>query len=147
LSIHAEAITYCANRSPTAPIQARFSLGHGIARALAAGGPGPDAHDVAALGDAEVRRLGALVAITGSAAAAGENKRVARLIVTAPEAAETMVVGCVPGEPDMPLTVHDAEDKLIRFAAPAIGADRAAAMASALPQAPLSSSVKDILGG
>ncbi len=51
----------------------------------------------------------------------------------------------MPGAPDMPMNAGDVEDKFIRYATPAIGAERAAAMANSLLKAPLTSPLKDIL--
>ena len=145
LSIYSEAITYCGNRSPITPIQAQFSLSYGIAWALVKGGLAPDAYSINGLNDPEIRRLEALVTITEDPTMTSDNKRSARLIVGTPKGAETMVADTVPGEPDVPLSAHDVEDKFIRYATPVIGADRATDVASAFLQAPLSSSVRDML--
>ena len=145
LSTYEEAITYCGNRSPTTSIQAQFSLSYGIAWALVSGDLAPDAYNVSGLTDPEVRRLETLVTITEDPNMTSENRRGARLVVGTPKGTEPIGVDAVPGEPEYPLSVHDVEDKFIRYAAPVIGADRATDIASALLQAPLSSSVRDIL--
>ena len=147
LSIYSEAITYCGNRSPSTPIQAQFSLSYGIAWALVKGDLAPDAYSINGLNNTEVRRLEALVAITEDPTMTSENRRAARLIVGTPNGAEAMVADTVPGETDMPLSVQDVEDKFIRYATPAIGIDHATDMATALLEAPLSSSVRDVLTG
>ena len=51
----------------------------------------------------------------------------------------------VPGEADMPLAAREVEDKVVRYASPVIGADRAGVLASALLEASLSSSLKGLL--
>ena len=145
LSTYAEAIAYCGNRSPITPIQAQFSLSYGIAWALVSGDLAPDAYNSSALNDPEVRRLEALVTITEDLAMTSENKRAARLVVGTPNGAETTVADTVLGESEMPLSLHDVEDKFVRYVAPVIGADRATDMASALLKAPLSSSITEIL--
>ena len=147
LSTYAEAITYCGNRSPITPIQAQFSLSYGIAWALVSGDLAPDAYNSSGLNDPEVRRLEALVTITEDLAMTSENKRAARLVVGTPNGTETTVADTVPGEPEMPLSLHDVEDKFVRYVTPVIGADRATGMASALLKTPLSSSIKEILTG
>ena len=51
LHIYEEALTYCANRAPTRPIQAQFSLSYGLAHALVAGELSPAAYTDEALND------------------------------------------------------------------------------------------------
>jgi 2-methylcitrate dehydratase PrpD len=146
LSIYREAMTYCGNRAPRAPIQAQFSLSHGLAWALVHGDLTPEAYDDAGLTNPEVRRLEELVRISEDRAMTAENRRAARLVVATPSGDQCTVSGVVPGEPDMPLSAKDVEAKFIRYAAPGIGAGRAKDMASALLNAPLTASVAEIFG-
>ena len=145
LFIYAEAITYCSNRSPVTPIQAQFSLSYGIAWALVTGDLAPDAYDVAALNHPEVRRLEALVTITEDPALSNESRRAARLIVETSGDSETILADSVPGEPEYPLSDSFVEGKFVDYATPNIGANRASAIVSALRQATLALSVKEIV--
>ncbi len=147
LAVYPEAVTYCGNRAPVTAIQAQFSLSYGIAWALGAGDLAPDAYNPSSLDDAEVGRLEALVTITGESKFADEYRRAARLRVTTSKGVETMLVDAVPGDPDMPLSARDVESKFIRFTAPVIGGERAAAMAAQILQGPLTASLNQILTG
>ena len=147
LSIYGEAMTYCGDRAPTTPIQAQFSLSYGLAWALANGDLAPNAYDVGSLNEPEVRRLEALVTITEEPQFSSENKRAARLTVRTAEGSETLAVMIVPGDADMPLSAREVEDKFVRYASPVVGTGRAGVLASALLEASLSSSLRDLLAG
>ena len=146
LSIYGEAITYCGNRAPRAPIQAQFSLSYGLAWALMHGDLTPEAYGEAGLNDPEVRRLEALVRITEDKTMTTEARRGARLVVGTPTGDEVMLSGAVPGEPDLPMTPAEVEAKFIRYAGPSLGVDRARRMAAALLASPLEAPVARILG-
>jgi len=81
LSVYAEALTYCANRAPSLPIQAQFSLAYGVARALVAGDLAPDAYSPAALSDPAVRALERKIELSESAELTRAGTRGARLAV------------------------------------------------------------------
>jgi 2-methylcitrate dehydratase PrpD len=80
LHVYPEALTYCANRAPTRPIQAQFSLSYGVAHALASGELSPKAYTEDALNNALVRDLEAKVQLIEDKSIAG---RGARLVVEA----------------------------------------------------------------
>ena len=145
LRIYGEAITYCGNRAPDTPIQAQFSLSYGLAWTLVNGDLGPEAYHDASLSNGEVRRLEALVTIAEEPRFTTQNKRAARLTVSTAAGSETLAVDAVPGEIDLPLPAGDVEDKFIRYVAPILGAGRAREMTSAMLQAPLSSSLVNLL--
>ncbi len=145
LYIYGEAMTYCGNRAPRTPIQAQFSLSYGLAWTLARGDLAPDAYNAASLNDAEVHRLEALVTITEEARFTNENKRAARLTVGTVEGSETFTVEAVPGDADLPLSPKAVGDKFIRYVAPILGPSRAAKLAAAVNDAPLSASLVELL--
>ena len=145
LGIYGEAMTYCGNRAPTTPIQAQFSVSYGLAWMLYSGDLGPEAYHEAALNDAEARRLEALVNIVEDPTYTAANKRAARLTVTTTDGVETLLADRVPGDIELPLPAVDVEDKFIRYARPVLGPARAKSLAATLLQAPLSSSLVDLL--
>ena len=145
LRIYGEAMTYCGNRAPATPIQAQFSLSYGLAWALCSGDLGPEAYHQAALNDAEARRLEAMVNIVEEPAYTKANKRAARLTVTTAAGTEILLADRVPGDIDLPLPARDVADKFVRYVTPILGRTRAKALASSLSDAPLSSSLMDLL--
>jgi 2-methylcitrate dehydratase PrpD len=145
LSIYGEALTYCGNREPVTPIQAQFSLSYGLASALVRGDLGPEAYDANALRDSEVRRLEALVSLVEDPVLTRNNKRAATLTVTTKKSRETITASQVPGDPDFPLTTAWVEAKFLRYSTPIIGADRAAEIASAVLNEPLSTPLNGIV--
>ena len=147
LEIYGEAMTYCGNRAPTTPIQAQFSLSYGLAWALYSGDLGPEAYHEAALNDGEARRLETLVTIVEEPAYTKAEKRAARLTVTTADGGETLLADRVPGDIDLPLPAADVADKFVRYVTPILGPARTKTLAAALLEAPLSSSLVDLLSG
>ncbi|MBT3535902.1 MAG: MmgE/PrpD family protein, partial [Rhodospirillaceae bacterium] len=141
LQIYGEALTYCGNRAPRTPIQAQFSLSYGLAWALYQGDLGPEAYHDDSLTNGEVRRLEALVTIVEAPEFTGANKRAARLKV----GSEIFAVDAVPGEPDLPLPADAVEAKFIRYVGPIMGEGPARDAASRIIQAPLATSLADLL--
>lgn len=146
LSIYGEAITYCGNRAPRAPIQAQFSLSFGLAWALVHGDLGPDAYEEAGLNDPEVRRLEALVTITEDKAMTAAETRGARLAVGTATGQIEVPSGAVPGEKDLPLSDAEVDAKFIRYAAPRIGDGRATDLARALRHGSFEAKLATVLG-
>lgn len=97
LAVYPEATVYCGNRAPETAIQAQFSLSYGLAHMLVRGHLGPAAYDDG-LGDAEIRRLEALVEIEADPAYAAAGRRGARLAATAGGAVLEETVDAIPGE-------------------------------------------------
>lgn len=147
LAVYGEAITYCGNRAPSAPIQAQFSLSYGLAWALVHGDLTPEAYGEAGLADPEVRRLEALVRITEDKSLTTEGKRAARLVVGTSAGREITLSGAVPGEPDLPLSAAEVEARFIRYTAPGIGLDQAGALAAALLGASLDQGLRGMFQG
>jgi 2-methylcitrate dehydratase PrpD len=129
LSTYAEAATYCANRAPTTPIQAQFSITYAVAAALVLGDLGPSAYTPAALGNPDIRRLEALMEVrieTGF-------RRGAELTIEAPVAGRIATrVEAVSGDPGLPFSSAALRQKFVRFAGPVLGEARARDFAEAV---------------
>ena len=122
LETYAEALRYAANRAPERAIQAQFSLSWAVAASLGQGDLGPAAYTDAALADAELRRLEALVELAEDGALTRAEKRGARLIVTLADGARHQAsVGAIAGDPGLALDAAAVAAKCQRFAAPVIG--------------------------
>lgn len=133
LSIYRNAMTYCAQRAPTASIQAQFSLSWGLAWALVHGGLTVDAFSPEGLGDPAVREMEARIEIVEDPLLTTQDRRGATLSVTAPGGrARTVVVDGVPGDPDAPLSREELVEKFLSGAVPMIGAERARASVAAV---------------
>ena len=124
-----EALTYCGNRAPQAPIQAQFSLSYGTAYALRHGDLGPDAYTASALGDPLQLRLEAAVQLRADPNLAG---RGARLTVCTQDGNWTHLVHSVPGDPDLPYGKAKVIEKANRFMTPVAGAAEASRIVNAI---------------
>ncbi len=137
LAVYEEAVRYCGNRAPRTAIQAQFSLSYATAAALALGHLDPAAYGDA-LADPEIKRLEAMVAVEVDPARSG---RGAVLTVDLGGKELRQEVASVIGDPNQPMTADRARAKFLRYAAPSLGAERAAAVAAALldrdPRRPL----------
>jgi len=129
LSTYGEALTYCANRAPTTPLAAQFSLSWGIARALVAGDLAPEAYAPAALSDALTRSLESKVEIALDAGLERSGRRGARLEIEVEGEALCCALERVAGDPDAPLGRDAVVGKFVRYAANALGEARALAAA------------------
>ncbi len=129
---YAEALAYAGNRAPTRMIKAQFSLSWAVAVALVQGDLGPAAFTEAALADPLLRRLEALVELREESAMTQAGRRAARVTVEAEGATHVESVDGVAGDPGRPMTDADITAKFRRFATPALGAARAAAIARAM---------------
>ncbi len=131
LSIYPEAITYCGNRAPQAPIQAQFSLSFGVAAALRLGRLDADAYRAPAFDDAELRRLEALVQVTSHGGAARQ--------------ATLEIDGQRESVDSIPMPDAEVEAKFLRNASPELGEARARELADALLRGPETQSLQAVL--
>lgn len=128
LSTYAEALRYAGNRAPGSAITAQFSLSWAVAAALVQGDLGPAAYTDAALADAALRRIEALVMLEEDSALTQAGRRGARLRVTLRDGRVLQArANSVPGDPDLPMHEDAVRAKFLRFAAPVIGEDAARA--------------------
>jgi len=127
LQIYPEAVQYCGIRAPRTAIQAQFSLSYAIAAALKFGDLGPEAYrDV---GDA------ALVRLERSVVVEAEPSRVRRgATLTLDIGGDTLseTVDDVAGDASRPMTKTEVVAKFHRYAEPALGRQRAEAVAAFL---------------
>jgi len=131
LTIYEEAIRYCANRNPQAPIQAQFSLSYGLAAALVLGDLGPAAYGPA-MHDPEIRRLERLVRIEPCRDRTARGVRGATLHVETDVCVATESADSVAGDPDRPLSRDETVAKFERYAGAPLGPDRARALCAAI---------------
>ena len=110
LSIYDEAITYCGNRNPRAPLTAQFSLSFGVAAMLRFGALDPACYDEPRFSDPELRRLEQLVEVVPDPDLTAKRQRGARLAVVADQAHACTVAAT---HPDLYL---DAEAAAAKFA-------------------------------
>ncbi|WP_198369710.1 MmgE/PrpD family protein [Roseomonas rosulenta] len=128
LSTYAEALRYAGNRAPGSAITAQFSLSWAVAAGLVQGDLGPAAYTDAALADAALRRIEALVALEEDATLTEAGRRGAALRVTLRDGRVLEArADRVPGDPDLPMREDAVRTKFLRFAAPVIGLDAARA--------------------
>ncbi len=118
LAVYPEATQYCANRAPTTPMQAQFSLTHGLAFALRTGGLGPEAYADAIFADAEQRRLEALARVVADPSIKG---RGARLTVMTVAGSYIYRVDVAPGDTARPMTDAEVTAKAQVYLAPRMG--------------------------
>jgi 2-methylcitrate dehydratase PrpD len=129
LRTYPEAVTYAGNRAPRVPIQAQFSVTLGVAAGLRFGGMEADIYREPKFGDAELRRLEALVELQ-----ADPEMKTRQAALTIVAAGKTCKAQCdrVPGDPGMPITRKAIVAKFLRYSSGAVPADKAAAFAAAL---------------
>ena len=125
LQTYPEAVQYCGNRAPRTPIQAQFSLSYAIAAALKLGDLGPEAYrDV---GDATLTRLEQSVVIEADSSRV---RRGATLTLDLGSNTLSETVNDVAGDASRPMTKAEAVAKFHRYAEPALGRQRAEAVAA-----------------
>lgn len=129
IDTYQEALTYCGNRAPRAPIQAQFSLSYGTAYALSHGDLGPDAYTVQSLCDPSQQRLEAVIRLRADP---NLTARGARLTVCIGNESWTGCVHSVAGDPDRPFTRAEGIEKANRFLAPVTGTAQASAIIRAI---------------
>lgn len=134
LQTYPEALTYCANRAAATPIQAQFSLTHGVAFALRHGSLGPEAYAPQIFSDAEHKRLEAMITLHADPAI---SHRGARLIVVTDQSAESYAVDSVPGDPGQPLSAEDTIAKAKAYISSVLSADAAQSIVAQIMTAPL----------
>jgi 2-methylcitrate dehydratase PrpD len=144
LAVYQEAIDYCGNRAPRAPIQAQFSLSFGIAAALRMGELGPEAYRAPHFEDPELRRLEQLVTLQRDDARTAAGVRGATLVLETVGGRFERRVEAVRGDPALPMTADETRAKFLRYAA-RLGEARALRMATALLEGPRDAALIDIL--
>lgn len=133
LSIYRNAMIYCAQRAPTASIQAQFSLSWGLAWALVHGGLTVDAFSRQGLGDPAVQEIEARIEIVEDTVLTAQDRRGATLSIAPPGGrARTVVVDGVPGDPGAPLSREELVEKFLAGAVPVVGSDKANATLSTI---------------
>lgn len=130
LRTYPEAVTYCGNRAPAAPITAQFSLSFGLAAALCHSDLGPQAYREPAFHDARLRRLEALIELVPEAdLGAGGRRAVVLQVVDARGVRLAHALESVEGDPSQPLGPDAVHDKFMRMASPSLGESLAKQMA------------------
>jgi 2-methylcitrate dehydratase PrpD len=114
LETYAEALRYAANRAPETPIAAQFSLSFAVAAGLRFGDLSPDAYR--AMGDAELRRLEALVELAEDSVMTATDRRAARLIVVSASGVARVEIDAVAGDPGRPMSEAEVIAKFLRLA-------------------------------
>ncbi|MBL8384989.1 MAG: MmgE/PrpD family protein [Burkholderiales bacterium] len=132
LSVYPEAITYCGNRAPRAPIQAQFSLSFGVAAMLRFGVLDHSVYREPRFSDPELRRLEALVRIDVEPALAAAGRRGAALAVTSGYKDIEHDVRTIPGDPAQPLSAEEVAAKFMRYASASVPHEKAFVFANAV---------------
>lgn len=136
LETYPEAILYCGNRNAKTPIQAQFSLTHGVTHAMRAGSLGPDAYAPQLFNDPEHARLEQMIKVHADPAMTG---RGARLTITTKTGQETYATTSVLGDADQPFTAKDVQTKALFYMSPVVGPERAKAIVAHVMSASLES--------
>ena len=131
LRIYQEALTYCGNRAPTTPIQAQFSLTHGLAATLLRGNLEPGAYSATSLADPALHRLEALIELQADPART-EGRRGCTLTVVADGITWQRSVDSIPGDRATPLSRSAIATKFMAYASPVLGAAQASVVVDRL---------------
>ncbi len=115
LSTYAEALTYCGNRAPVAPVQAQFSLSYGAACALVTGELVPESYGL--LENPLIRKIESRIVVTEDESLTKAGRRGARLVVEADGENFEHRVDQVAGDPAAPMTREAILEKFARYAA------------------------------
>jgi 2-methylcitrate dehydratase PrpD len=121
---------------PRTPAEARFSLRYVVASALTHGSVRLAAFDPERISDQATRGLmrRISVGVDPELDATFPSQRAARVAITARGRREELLQPTRKGDPDMPLTDAELEDKYMELAAPVIGRDKAQALLKRLWQ-------------
>jgi 2-methylcitrate dehydratase PrpD len=113
--------------SPRTPAEARFSLKYVVATGLAQGSVRLAAFDAQSLSSQKTKTLmeKISVAVDPQLDAAFPGQRAARVAITARGRREELLQPTRKGDPEMPLTERELEQKFMELAAPVAGADAA----------------------
>ena len=117
--------------SPRTPAEARFSLKYVVASGLAHGNVRLAAFDSPRLDDSETRKLMSKISVSVDPEldAAFPGKRAARVSIRARGGrSEQFLQPTRKGDPDMPLSDAELDEKFLELAAPVLGADSARAL-------------------
>lgn len=139
LTVYPEAAIYCGNRTPSTPIQAQFSLSHGVAHALRVGTLGPEAYDPSVFADPEQRRLEALNTLISDPTIVD---RGARLAIKTGHGDFKYTADSVAGDPDRPMSEVEVVAKARAYTVPHIGNSGADQLIHAVMATPLDVPIK-----
>lgn len=146
LRAYPEALTYCGNRSPRAPIQAQFSLSFGLAVALVLGDLDVSAYREPTFSDPRMRRLEGLVELEADASLGLHGRRAVELEVELTRGQRMHVcVDSIDGDAGHPLDRQAVRAKFIRYASQAVP-ERAAIRAAAEGSGPWSLDTRATVG-
>jgi 2-methylcitrate dehydratase PrpD len=141
LQIYDEALTYCGNRDPRAPLTAQFSLSFGVAAMLRFGVLDASCYDEPRFSDPELRRLEKLVEIVPDPDLTARRQRGARLTVTTDRAHAGIVDAA---HPELFLDQDGAVAKFALNARAAVPAAQARSFCAAVLAAPPAISLGDL---
>ena len=115
---------------PSTPAEARFSMKYVVATALTHGSVRLAAFEPPRLNDGATRALMEKVSVSVDPEldATFPRQRAARVAITARDRREELVQPTRKGDPDLPLSDKELEDKFMELAAPVIGKDDAKAL-------------------
>jgi 2-methylcitrate dehydratase PrpD len=119
---------------PRTPAEARFSLRYVVASALTHGSVRLAAFEPERINDGATRALMAKVvpSIDAELDAAFPRQRAARVAITAAGRREELLQPTRKGDPDLPLSDAELQEKYMELAAPVLGADKAQALLARL---------------
>ena len=121
LETYEEAVRYCGNRLPQAPVQAQFSLTYGLAHALRTGTLNPDAYLPEALGNAGQQSLERKITVTVNPRI---RDRGAILRVRTGDRVQSYEVDSVEGDLENPVSARQVIAKAGQYMTPVIGPER-----------------------
>jgi 2-methylcitrate dehydratase PrpD len=131
IETYGEALQVAGHTNPTTPAQARFSLSYVVATALVHGSVRLAAFDAGRIADPATRDLMSRIELGRDAVldSAFPGRRAAIVTVETKDGRrERMVQPARKGDPDMPLTDTELEEKYLELAVPVIGRTKAAAL-------------------
>lgn len=136
LSVYEEAIVYCGNRAPRAPIQAQFSLSFGAAAMLRFGVLDPSVYETTCFNDSELRRLESLVELQVDDGLSARGERGANLKVVHAQGDFQESVTSVSGDVSQPLDNKAVATKFQHYASRNVSKEKAALFCNTLLDAP-----------
>lgn len=134
---YGEALAVAGNANPVTPAEARFSLPYVVATALIHGSVRLAAFDAARIADPATRELMRRIELTVDPEidAAFPHRRAALVTIKTKDGrSERLLQPTRKGDPDLPLTDKDLEEKYLELAIPVIGKPKAAALLERLWQ-------------
>ncbi|HEX3486552.1 MAG TPA: MmgE/PrpD family protein [Micropepsaceae bacterium] len=135
IATYGEALQVAGNANPATPAEARFSLPYAVATALVHGSVRLAAFEPARLGEPATRDLMRRIVLTVDPGidANFPARRAARVIIEAKDGRrEQLLQQTRKGDPDMPLTDTELEEKYLELAVPVIGQTKATTLLTRL---------------